>query len=189
MTSQPSGGPEAGLSRARQTAYIGIIIVFSVLIYLFAVRGMRSFLVPSRSMEPTLRPDDHLLTLTDKTYGRGDIVVMIDPEDPKSYIVKRIVAVGNDTVAVNSGALFLNGQYASEPYIREPMNYSLAPVKVPPGRVFVLGDNRNISDDSSRWKDKTLPVSAIVGRVRCIFLPPERMQWVKPYPLVNVSGK
>lgn len=147
-------------------------------------------------MEPTLLPNDYLLTCTEKTYSRGDVVVLIDPEDPKSYIVKRIVAVGGDTVSIDSNALILNGQFASEPYVLEPMQYSMPnSVKVPEGEVFILGDNRNVSEDSSRWdknsnwKQQTLPIDTIVGRVRCIFLPPSRMQTVQRYPLVNAEGK
>lgn len=184
-----SAKSEEGLSRPRQAAYIIIIIVFSILIYLFTARGMRTFLVPSRSMEPTLMPNDYLMTFTEKTYQRGDVVVLIDPEDPKSYIVKRIVAVGGDTVAVESRALLLNGEYASEPYISEPMQYDMPSLKVPDGEVLVLGDNRNLSDDASRWNKKTLSVHSIVGRVHYIFLPLSRRQVVQRYPLVNAEGK
>jgi len=180
---------DEGLSRTRQVAYILIIVLFSIMIYLFTVRGMRTFLVPSRSMEPTLMTNDYLMTFTQKTYSRGDVVVLIDPEDPKAYIVKRIVAVGGDTVAVESRALLLNGVYASEPYISEPMQYDMPSLKVPDGEVLVLGDNRNLSDDASRWEKKTLSVKSIVGRVHYIFLPLSRKQVVRRYPLVNADGK
>ncbi len=103
------------ISPGRYAAYIVILCVSVVLIYLFAGRGMRFFLVPSSSMEPTLLRRDYLVTLREGAYHRGDIVVIEDPEDKKGYLVKRIVATQGDTLAIDGGALFLNGKYASEP--------------------------------------------------------------------------
>ena len=140
-------------------------------------------------MLPALQQGDYILTLTDDRYLRGDIVVLKDPEsEGGGFLVKRIVAIGGDTVAIQGGALVLNGEYASEPYVREPMNADFEAITVPEGEVFVLGDNRNESDDSSVWKDPTVPVKSIVGRVRYIYLPWSRMGRVDPYPLTNVSG-
>lgn len=172
----------------RNTYYVIILIVCAVLLHFFLVRGMRFFLVPSRSMEPTLHPDDHLLTLTESAYMRGDIVVLRDPVNPGEYLVKRIVGVGGDEIAVEIGGLFIDGEYASEPYIKEPMSYTLGPIEVPDGEVVVLGDNRNESEDSSRWRDPTVPVDAIVGKVRYIYLPRDRARAVHAYPLTGAGG-
>jgi len=187
----------SGISRTRYVAYICIILSSIVIIYFFAGRGMRFFLVPSSSMEPTLLRRDYLVTMKEKVYHRGDIVVIKDPEDPKGYLVKRVVAVGGDTVAIEGGALFLNGKYASEPYIPEPMFVDLDPVDIPDGYIFVLGDNRNDSDDSSVWEREVngkkvrglpLPVETVIGKVRFIYNPFSRMGTVKSFPLVNSAG-
>jgi len=172
----------------RNTYYVIILLICAVLLHFFQVRGMRFFLVPSRSMEPTLHPNDHLLTLTEPVYQRGDIVVLRDPVNPGEYLVKRIVAVAGDELAVQIGGLFIDGEYASEPYIKEPMAYTLGPIEVPEGEVVVLGDNRNESEDSSRWRDPTVPVDAIVGKVRYIYLPMDRAQPVRSYPLAGTGG-
>ncbi len=178
-----------GISRPRLIFYIGFIVVAAVLIILSLPRGISFFLVPSSSMLPTLRQGDYILTLTDDRYLRGDIIVLKDPEDGgRGFLVKRIAAVGGDKVAIRSGALYLNDEYASEPYIREPMNADFEPITVPQGEVFVLGDNRNESEDSSVWKEPSVPVKSIVGRVRYIYLPWSRMGAVSSYPLTNVSG-
>ncbi|MBI4557614.1 MAG: signal peptidase I [Candidatus Hydrogenedentes bacterium] len=193
----------SGLSPARKTAYIGIIICSAFLIYLFGFRGMRFFLVPSGSMEPTLLPGDRLVTLNQTGYHPGEIVVLRDPEDTGSYVVKRIVALGGDTVSADGGALFINGGYASEPYLLEPINYELKPFTVAEDHVFVLGDNRNESEDSSLWATavpgnddpppagprtgKSVPSETIIGRVSYIYYPPTRMGPLRPYPLTALK--
>jgi signal peptidase I len=149
-------------------------------------------------MEPTLYGGDYLLTLNAKEYRRGDVVVLEDPMSEGGNLVKRIIGVGGDTITIQAGALFINGKYASEPYIKAPMIYEVfPPVRVPEGRVFVLGDNRNDSEDSSYWvnvKDDpevppelqanpTVSVDDIIGRVRYIYLPWSRRGPVTAFPL------
>lgn len=185
------------ISRVRYTFYIFIICCSVVICYLGFVRGMRFFAVPSDSMEPTLYRGDYLLTLSESEYHRGDIVVLKDPTEAGN-LVKRIVGVGGDRVSIQAGALFINNQYASEPYIKEPMVYEVfPPVVVPAGHIFVLGDNRNDSQDSSYWAiakdnpsvpdalrvDPTIPVEDIIGKVRYIYLPGSRRGPVRSFPL------
>lgn len=155
-------------------ANVLILIFLVVFAYLFAVRGMRFFLVPSSSMAPTLNPDDYIVTLNAGEYRPGDIVVVRDfSNGSREYVVKRIVATGGDTVSAEGGALFRNGNYVSEPYVREPMEYSFPPVEVEEGNVFVLGDNRNRSDDSHSDLEGH-PVDNVVGRVRLRYFPYHR---------------
>jgi signal peptidase I len=179
---------ERPIGPIRKVFYILIIVSSFFLIYFFGFREMRFFRVPSSSMLPTLRPHDLLLTLNEGDYVRGDVVVFTDPADPGSYLVKRVVAIPGDTVAIDSGGLILNGHYASEPYMAEPITYSFSPpVRVGEGELFVLGDNRNSSDDSHVW-GKGIPYDSVVGRVRLIYLPLRRSQWVPSYPLINAAG-
>ena len=152
-------------------AQVFIILISIPLIYLFGLRGMRFFMVPSASMDPTLLRGDYIVTLSEGEYHRGDIVVLDDPEEEGSYIVKRIVGLGGDSVAVAGGSLFINELSIKEPYILEPPLYFMPPVTVPPDSILVLGDNRNNSDDSHVWLEKAQPISKIVGRVRFIYYP------------------
>lgn len=168
-----------------------LVLLVSVwgLFYLFVFRGMSFYLVPSRSMEPTLRVGDQLVALTEKDYGRGDIVILHDPKERGSHIVKRIVAVDGDRVTVGGGALFLNDDYVSEPYIAEPMKYAIvSEVVVPDGHVFYLGDNRNDSDDS-HVDGTTIPSSEVAGKVCFIYYPFSRAGWVRSYPLIPVRDE
>ncbi|HOD48861.1 MAG TPA: signal peptidase I [Candidatus Hydrogenedentes bacterium] len=189
---------ERRISRVRYTFYVFIICCSTVICYLGFFRGMRFFAVPSDSMIPTLYRGDYLLTLNAPEYQRGDLVVLKDPARDGGNLVKRIIGVGGDMVAIQAGALFINGKYASEPYTKEPMVYEVfPPVTVPQGRVFVLGDNRNDSEDSSYWAnakedpgispelraDPTVSVDDIIGKVRYIYLPVSRWGPVASYPL------
>lgn len=191
------------LSRRRYTAYVVILILSVVFLYFLLIRDMRFFLVPTSSMVPALRPRDYIMTMHDDRYERGDIVVTYDPLDPTqtTYVVKRIVGLPGDTIRIIGGALFLNGSYASEPYLNEHMKYDFpagpTPFSVPDGTVFVLGDNRNFSEDSSseEWRQRgmydspAIPLDKILGRVRFIYLPIDRARAVRSYPLTNLSGE
>lgn len=169
----------------REGGTVAIVLLALLGVYFFAIRGMRFFEVPSHSMKPTLLEGDRLVTLNNRTYERGDIVVI---RERGGYIVKRIAGVGGDELMVVDGALFVNGDYASEPYIAEPMEYVLEPLRVPEGYVFVLGDNRNESDDSHLSREAH-SVEAIVGRVVYRYYPYDRLGPVPSFPLARLRAE
>lgn len=173
----------------RNVGYTILLIVCLVLLYLLVGRSMRFFLVPSSSMEPTLLPSDYLLTLSESQYQRGDIVVFDDPVEKGSHLVKRIVGLPGDVISIFDGALFLNGEYASEPYTKDTMEYVVEDYTVPENKIFVLGDNRNDSDDSHMWPERSVDLAAVVGRVRLVYLPFDRIHFVDRFALQNLSGQ
>lgn len=166
-----------------------VVIVFLLMcVYFFGYRHVRFFRVPSGSMEPTLMPVDQLVTIAGPNYRRGDIVVLRDPAEAGAYLVKRIVGVGGDAISVERGALFVDGEYASEPYLVAPPFYQIEPpVIVPEDHIFILGDNRNNSEDSHD-RGESYPESLIIGRVIFIYFPYDRWGTVSSYPLVNRLG-
>jgi len=179
----------------RRAGYIAIALLAVLGVYAFGARGVRFFMVPSGSMEPTLLPNDMLVTVQEPVYHRGDIVVL---RHDHGYLVKRITGLPGDSIRVVDGALVLNGKYASEPYVREPMRYMIVdPIRVPKDRFFFMGDNRNESDDSSvnhgqpggpglydlGW------MKDIVGRVVFMYYPYSRWGAVHSYPLANTAGE
>jgi len=170
------------LVMGRAGGQVGLVVFLVLVGYFFGIRGMRFLRVPSASMEPTLMRGDQLVTLRESVYRRGDIVVVRDTEEG-GYMVKRIAGIGPDELLVRDGALYINGAYASEPYVEDPMVYNFPkPFRVPDGEAFLLGDNRNDSYDSS-VDYHTVPLDDVVGKVVFIYFPYERWGPVRSYPL------
>lgn len=145
----------------------GLWVGFSALM---SASVVRTYEVPSASMVPTIQPDTRVSAfLLDTAPHRGDIVILDAPPQAQSLgttpstLVKRVVAIGGDTVACcDGGRLVLNGRPASEPYAAGPQP-PFGLVRVPVGKMFVLGDNRSDSQDSRLWG----PISTdlVVGHV------------------------
>jgi len=142
--------------------------------------------IPSLSMYPTFEINDQLavekVSKWTRTPTRGEVVVFDPPplfweltarRPDGEAVIKRVVAVAGDTVEVKGGRLILNGQQRDEPYIAELAQYDLAPLTVPAGSVFVLGDNRNHSFDSHYWG--FLPTQNIIGHATVRYWPPNRI--------------
>jgi len=153
------------------------LIVFGVRIFI----GEAS-LVPTASMEGTILVGDHLfmdkffygpeipllkwrLPML-KTIQRGDIVVFRYPKDMTEVYLKRVAAVGGDRVEIREGVVYINSRPVAEPYaVHHASIYSryeqMAPIVVPQGKLFVLGDNRDNSSDSREWG--YVPVGNVIG--------------------------
>ena len=108
--------------------------------------------------------------------NRNAVVVFRTPEvlaaagyDPNAALIKRVVGVPGDAIAVESGRLQRNGLPVSEPWIAEAMDYQLPPQTVEQGKLLVLGDNRNASLDSHLWGQ--LNEADVVGTARWRYWP------------------
>jgi len=169
-----SGAPTAGRPRRRPSAFT-IAIVLIALIVVVKLFVAEPFRIPSQSMEPTLRPGDQ--TLVDKLSGdrpdRGDLVAFHAPRTGE-ILLKRVVAVGGDTVGLEDGVLVVDGRQVHEPYADPDAIDSVyfGPVKVRPGTIFVMGDNRANSDDSRDFG--AVPTDRIIGRAVARVWPPSR---------------
>lgn len=141
----------------------------------------RPYSVPSDSMTPTLAVGSKILAqrIDGDEVRRGDVVVFNDPLWSNSPMVKRVVAVGGDTVRCcgEDGRLTVNGVPLDEPYLHPGNQPSTIPfeVKVPEGRIFVLGDHRSDSADSRYHLDEqdhgTVSEEQVVGRAVMIVWP------------------
>ena len=160
--------------------YLDSFIVAGVMAILIITYVARSFYIPSESMLPTLKVNDYIL-VNRFVYkmaqpSRGEIIVFHPPhvKDPANTdFIKRVVALENDVVEVANGVLYLNGIPQDEPFIKEPIEADFPAYRVPKGHIFVMGDNRNNSDDSRYWGP--LPLENIVGKSFVIFLPVSRV--------------
>jgi signal peptidase I len=152
---------------------IFIAVLLALIIRQFAVQA---FTIPSGSMMDTLLIGDYIL-VNKFLYGaelpfvdvrlpglreprRGDIIVFKYPQDEARDFIKRIVAIGGETIQVRDNRVWVNGKLLDESYIRQgPAQgsghcgylYGCDPIAVPPGSYFVMGDNRDNSQDSRYW--------------------------------------
>lgn len=139
------------------------------------------------SMRPTLEDGEFVLvsklSYTFGEFERGDIIVFHFPLNPEEELVKRIMGLPGDQIVVRDNQVYLNGQLLSENYIAQAPLYS-GEWTVPEGQLFVLGDNRNNSNDSKDWG--LLPQENVVGKAILIYWPPP-MWDVLDHPEVAAS--
>ncbi len=140
--------------------------------------------IPSDSMYPTLVRGDRLIvekvSYNFNPVNRGDIVVFQPPQqlqvqgyEANQAFIKRAIAKSGETVKVEDGIVYINDQPLTENYIAQLPNYNLISVTVPEGKLFVMGDNRNNSNDSHIWG--FLPEDNIIGRAVFRFWPLNRI--------------
>jgi signal peptidase I len=155
---------------------VAAAFVLALLIQQFVVKP---FYIPSPSMEPTLSRGDRVLV--NRMVYRfsepeiGDIVVFHPPIAPGEDYIKRVVALAGDTVAVQKGTLYVNGEAQEEPFLKEKMDSELDAEVIPEGHLFVMGDNRNSSGDSRVFG----PVAEdeLLGRAFVIYWPLSRLDF------------
>lgn len=166
-----------------QTLVLALVLYFLIDSVIARVR------VINISMLPTLQPNEFLmvnkLAYRFSDVERGDIIVFHYPQNPAEDYIKRVIGVPGDTVTVNAGIVYVNGQALDEPYISAPPTYS-GEWSIPEGGVFVLGDNRNQSSDSHHWGN--VPIQNIVGRALVIYWPLENFTILKHLNLVQASA-
>jgi len=161
-----------------ESALIAIVLVF-LIIRPFIVQA---FFIPSGSMRPTLLEHDHILVnkfvyrFREPIYG--EIVVFKAPpgasnDGQEKDFIKRLIGKPGDVIEVKDSAVYRNGKRLREPYIKEPPAYEMAPTKVPRGKLFVMGDNRNDSNDSHKWGP--LDEKRVIGKAMVRFWPWNRV--------------
>ena len=142
-----------------------IAIVVSVVIRLFL---FETTLVYGNSMESTLRDRDRViinkLVYHLYTQSRGDIVVFKNPDNSNENYVKRVIGIAGDTVEVLDQKVYINDQLLDEPYLDVETENDFPKFEVPEDTIFVMGDNRNRSQDS-RYIGP-IPVENIIGKAQ-----------------------
>jgi signal peptidase I len=152
-------------------------ILLTLAIYWAVNAATGRFRIQGQSMEPTLHTGEFVIT-NKISYllhepQRGDIIVFIAPHSNvparEDDYIKRVIGLPGETVTVSNGQVLIDGQPLDEPYIAEPPTYNRS-WTVGPGEYFVLGDNRNHSNDSHDWG--MLKREAILGKAWVIYWPP-----------------
>lgn len=160
-------------SEIREYAESLVIAVVLALFIIFFIA--QSFLVQGDSMEPSLHDGERLLvdkvTYRFRPPERGEIIVFSFPKDPRRKFIKRVIGVPGDVIEIRNRTLFINGVPIEEEYIRGPMYQPYGPITVPEGTVWVLGDNRNNSEDSRFPDVGPVPLDLVVGRALLVYWP------------------
>lgn len=140
------------------------------------------------SMRPTLDNGEYVLVYKLAYHfddaQRGDIVVFRFPLDPSQDLIKRVIGLPGDVVQVTNGLVSVNDRVLTEPYIAAAPEYDGTWI-VPPGQLFVLGDNRNDSSDSHAWG--MLPENNVIGKAIMIYWPPPEWNLIDHTNVVNAA--
>ena len=168
--------------------WVGVIgggVIIALIIEAFLVQA---FWIPSPSMVPTLNVGDRVLVnkLSYRLHDvhRGDVIVFERPpgasrggEDEIKDLIKRVIAVGGDTIESRNQLVYVNGERIDEPYLEDGTPTDNLPRQtVPEGHVFVMGDNRTNSEDSRVFGP--VDEDRIVGRAFMRVLPVGDIGWL-----------
>ncbi len=166
-----------------------IIAATGILIFVGLQITVQSFIVIGSSMEPSFQDGQRLL-VSKITYRfhepeRGDVIVFQLPNGQQVDYIKRIIALPGETVEIKRGTVYIyqvgEAIPLDETYITDPPRYTLEQFKVPQNSYFVLGDNRNNSNDSHN--DWVVPREKIIGKAWLLIWPPNDWGLAANYPL------
>jgi signal peptidase I len=154
-------------SQARRILLETIETIALALVLFLAINFVSARIrVDGNSMEPNFHNGDYVvvnrLAFRAGEITRGDVVVFPYPKNPEVDYIKRVIGLPGDRVAIYNGSVYVNGSTIEEPYLLEAPYGNYAEHIVPEGEVFVLGDNRNNSEDSRSWG--FLDIDQIIGK-------------------------
>lgn len=168
--------------KAEILSWIQILVTAAVIAFVVNTFIIANSRVPTGSMENTIMTGDRVIgSRLSYKFGepeRGDIAIFIYPDDEakgiKTYYVKRVIGLPGDTIDIIGGNVYLNGSETplDEPYIKEememepPLHY-----EVPEDSYFMMGDNRNNSNDSRRWKHTFVKEDKLIAKVMLRYFP------------------
>jgi len=161
-----------------------LTLILAAVVFFLLQATVQTCVVVGASMEPSFHNGQRLLVNKAVYYlhepERGDVIVFQPVENRRGDYIKRIIALPGDTVAVKKGVVYVNGSQLDESYIKNPPSYTIEQQKIL-DNYFVLGDNRNNSDDSHNgW---VVPRQNIIGKAWLSLWPPDKWGPVANYPL------
>ena len=187
------GVQEKGSKKGKVREYAEAFGVALLIALVVRTLLLQAFKIPSGSMENTLLVGDHIFVnkfiygyhvpytkgriLAFSTPKRGDIVVFVFPEDPSKDFIKRVIGTPGDVVEIRNKTVYVNGAPLAEEYTRyaDGRNVdgflrsrdNMPPVRVPPGKLFMMGDNRDRSYDSRFWG--FVDMDSVIGKAMFIY--------------------
>lgn len=180
--------------------WVESIVIAFILAMFIRTFIIQAFKIPTGSMRTTLLEGDRILVnkfiygaripLTDlrlpavRQPQRGDVVVFVYPEDPAKDYIKRLIAVGGETVEIINGNIYINGKLCEDGDLKMRFYYNRGPygeeskkVVVPADSYFVLGDNSASSRDSRYWG--FVPKKMMIGKAIIVYWPLNRIRMVR----------
>ena len=182
-------------ARSTSREYFESIVIAVILALFIRTWVVQAFKIPTGSMEQNLLIGDHLLVnkfvfsptasqaehwvLPTDEVERGDIVVFKFPEDPERDFIKRVIGMPGETLEVRRKRVFINGEALAEPYLAGQMptqpdpgfevqrRDAFGPIAIPDGHYFMMGDNRDNSQDSRFWGP--LPHGYLKGKAMVVY--------------------
>jgi signal peptidase I len=162
-----------------------ITIALALVIFFGARQTIQTYEVFQTSMEPNFFEGQRVV-VNKAVYWfgepqRGDVIIFKAPDGRNEEFIKRVIGLPGDTIKIDSGTIYINGVKLEEPYVKRSFSYSLPEEKVPDSSYFVLGDNRDVSNDSHRgW---FMPGENLIGKAWLLTWPPSDWGIVPSYHL------
>ena len=156
---------------------IAVALVLAFIIRTFIVE---LYIVEGPSMRPTLETQERLVVnkfiYRFRSPEKGEILVFRYPRDKSRDFIKRVIATEGDTVEIKDGRVYVNDKLLTEDYILEKTRSEYAKATVPKGTIFVMGDNRNNSEDSRFVDVGFVPYDLIKGKAVVVFWPLDKLK-------------
>ena len=166
-------------------------LALTLVIFLVIHFTIQNYQVDGTSMEPSLHNSQYVL-VNKQAYlfqppARGDVIVFSWPIDTTKDLIKRVIGLPGDTIVTTSSTVQVDGVVLQEPYVKVPFNLEGRQWTVPPNDYFVMGDNRQFSDDSRDWG--FVPKSYIIGKAVMVYWPISNWQFINTYSAVFINIK
>ena len=161
-------------------------LALTLIIFVVIHFAVQNYMVEGTSMQPSLNNSQYVL-VNKLAYlfhapERGDVIVFHWPKDTTKDLIKRVIGVPGDVIAVSQDTVQVDGMVLKEPYVSAEANPQGQRWVVPPNDYFVMGDNRLVSDDSRIWG--FVPRSYIVGKAVLVYWPLNSWQLINMYSSV-----
>jgi signal peptidase I len=207
---------EATFRKSTFREYFESLVVAVILALFVRTFGFQAFKIPTGSMEPNLLVGDHLLVnkfifgpslnraeravLPMRPVERGEVLVFKFPEEPDRDFIKRVIGLPGETLELRNQTIYINGAPLVEPYAHYQLpptpggangedgdvRRKYGPVTIPEGHYFMMGDNRDDSQDSRYWG--FMPATYIKGRALFIywsFGAPNGTRWTRMFHQIH----
>jgi signal peptidase I len=173
--------PSSSVTQSQWRIWLSGLLLGGLLPLVLALGTLSAYRVDGHSMDPHLSTGERLFVNT-QSYDlsgpqRGDVIVFACPADRRQIFIKRVIGLPDDTIEMHSGQIFINGQALPDSYKVYAAHGDMAPHLILNNHYFVMGDNRDLSDDSRYWGDVSR--QAVIGQAVACYWPLRHCQMLQ----------